>query len=96
MKKWTVNGYLSLIDKITKSGSKVILLGGKGEEDIINEITQKAGGKVINSGVDNSICDFFALINLCDTVISGDTMALHAALGLKEKRCWDIWPNSCQ
>ncbi|MCB4790990.1 MAG: glycosyltransferase family 9 protein [Elusimicrobia bacterium] len=83
MKKWTVNGYLEIIKRINATGGKVLLFGNKNEEELIAEIIKRSANKAVNTGV-NSIHDFFALLNLCDIVITGDTLALHAALGLKK------------
>ena len=40
---------------------------------------------VIDTGHDNSYSRFAALIDLCDIVVTGDTMVLHLALGIGEK-----------
>jgi heptosyltransferase-2 len=93
LKKWTTSGYLAIIKNITSTGGKVLLFGGNGEEELIEEIIHKSGGKAINTGI-NSIPDFFALLNLCDVVITGDTLALHAALGLKKSVVAIFGPTS--
>ena len=67
------------------NGVKVLLLGGPEEKGLIAKLMKSSKGKAINAGTDNSLLDFFALINLCGVVVTGDTMTLHAALGLKKK-----------
>ena len=94
MKRWTASGYLEIINKLHSRGAKVILLGGPEEESIIRKMLKKSRGKAISAGTNNSIPDFFAFINLCDMVITGDTMALHAALGLKKKAVAIFGPTS--
>ncbi len=37
---------------------------------------------VIDSGTDNSLRTFFALLDVCDVLVTGDTMALHAITAL--------------
>ncbi|MFQ3675045.1 MAG: glycosyltransferase family 9 protein [Endomicrobiia bacterium] len=41
--------------------------------------------KVIDTGTDNSLREFFALLNLCNVVVVTDSLALHVLLGLKKK-----------
>ena len=84
-KKWTDRGYLKLIADLNASGVKVILLGGPEEKELIAKLIRASKGKAVSAGTDNSLPDFFALLNLCDVVVTGDTLALHAALGLKKK-----------
>jgi len=85
LKRWTRNGYKYLIDQLSMKGFKVILLGGPQEAQLVDELVENSNGKAISIGTNNTIADFFAYLNLCDIVISGDTMAMHAALGLKKK-----------
>ncbi|MGA2091155.1 MAG: glycosyltransferase family 9 protein, partial [Endomicrobiales bacterium] len=85
LKRWTSRGYRTIITRLCDEGYTILLLGGKDEEDILTALTKKMKHTVINSGANNSIPDFFALINLCSVIITGDTLALHAALGLKKK-----------
>ncbi len=40
---------------------------------------------MIDTGGDHSLDDFFALIDLCDVLVTGDTLALHAAVALKKR-----------
>jgi len=63
----------------------VLIFGGEEEKDIIECLVEKSKVSLINTGCNNSIHDFFALLNLCDFVVTADTLALHAALGLKKK-----------
>jgi len=85
LKRWTKNGYKYLIDQLSIKGFKVILLGGPQESDLVDELTKHSNEKALNIGTNNTIADFFAYLNLCDIVVTGDTMAMHAALGLKKK-----------
>jgi len=84
-KKWTDAGYVKLINRLHSRGVKVLLLGGSDEKELIAKLVKNSKGKAVSAGTDNTLLDFFALINLCDIVVTGDTLALHAALGLKKK-----------
>ncbi len=39
---------------------------------------------MIDTGCDNTLGQFAALVNLCDLVVTGDTTALHIAIGLRK------------
>ena len=87
-KAWTVEGYIQLINQLQKDSIHLLLLGGPNEKERNAKIgweVCKANGKTITSGCENTLGQFAALINLCDVVVSGDTMALHIAIALKKK-----------
>lgn len=85
LKRWTTRGYQALIRRLTADGYAILLLGGRDENALVTSLARGQAGTVVNGGTDNSLPDFFALLNLCDLVITGDTLALHAALGLRKK-----------
>jgi heptosyltransferase-2 len=85
-KAWTLEGYLQLIEKLKpESKIRLLLLGGPKEKQRNQEILGKTEGAVIDAGCDNTLGQFAALVNLCDLVVAGDTIALHLAIGLKKK-----------
>jgi heptosyltransferase-2 len=84
MKKWRTCGFIALAKHFSSKGHIVLLLGGNDDVEEINEIMSEKIKNVYSTGTDNVIADFFAMINLCDIVVCGDTMALHAAAGLKK------------
>jgi ADP-heptose:LPS heptosyltransferase len=85
-KAWTVRGYLELIKNLkTEAGVRLLLLGGPGEKDRNREILRRAKGGLVDTGCENTLGEFAALIGLCDLVVTGDTTALHLAIGLKKK-----------
>ncbi|MFH1581252.1 MAG: glycosyltransferase family 9 protein [Pseudomonadota bacterium] len=94
LKKWTDGGYIKIIEKLSAAGAKVLLFGGPLEKDLVSMLTHVSRGKAISAGTDNSILDFFALLNLCDIVLTGDTLTMHAALGLKKKVVVFFGPTS--
>jgi heptosyltransferase-2 len=49
---------------------------------------------VIDTGSNNTLREFFALVDVCDIMITGDTMALHAATALKKKVVCLFGPTS--
>ena len=84
MKKWRTDGFIALAKHFSSNGHAVLLLGGNDDIEEINAIMNEKIKNVYSTGTNNSIPDFFAMINLCDIVVCGDTMALHAAAGLKK------------
>lgn len=94
LKKWTDSGFIDLIKRLHSRGFKVMLLGGPEEEELLSVYMRKARNAAINAGCDNTIPDFYALLNLCDVVVTGDTMAMHAALGLKKNVVAIFGPTS--
>ncbi len=82
---WTVEGYLGLIARLRQeTGAHLLLLGGPEERERNRIIREKTKGIVIDTGCDNSLPRFASLVNLCDLVVTGDTTALHLAIGLKK------------
>ncbi|MDR2772864.1 MAG: glycosyltransferase family 9 protein [Elusimicrobiota bacterium] len=94
MKKWTTEGFIETARAFSKKGHIILLLGGNDDRDEIENILSAKIPNVFSTGLDNSIADFFAMINLCDVILCGDTMALHAALGLKKNVVVIFGPTS--
>jgi len=83
-KRWPEEYFLALFP-LVRDRFSIVIFGGSGEKDILARLAKKSRVPVVNAGHGNSIGDFFALLDLCDVVLTGDTLALHAALGLKKK-----------
>jgi ADP-heptose:LPS heptosyltransferase len=68
-----------------RQAPQVLLLGGPGERDTIDAImadlaaTSELTG-VIDTGTQHEEPDFVALIDCCEVLFSGDTMAMHVAI----------------
>ena len=93
-KQWRTNGFEELISILTKrSNTAVLLYGGKGEEE--RNLQLKANyDNVIDTGGNNTLREFFALVNVCDIMLTGDTMALHAATALNKRVVCYFGPTS--
>ena len=65
--------------------TRLLLLGGPREMDRNRKILRTIGGAAIDGRCDNTLGQFAGLINLCDLVVTGDTTALHLAIGLRKK-----------
>ena len=85
-KAWTSEGYVKLIRALKKRPqTRLLLLGGPRETNRNRKILQTVGGAAIDGRCDNTLGQFAGLINLCDLVVTGDTTALHLAIGLRKK-----------
>lgn len=95
LKRLSEEKTIELIDILYKEiNAKLILLGGPEEKDRNNRILNKVKDKVIDGGCDNSLREFDSIINLCDLVITSDSLALHIALALKKRVVVFFGPTS--
>lgn len=80
-RKWTINGFVRLAELLHKKlQAKILLFGGINEIERNREIISKAP-YVINTGL-NNFHRFAALIQKCDLIVTGDTLAVHVAAAL--------------
>ncbi|MBI4159199.1 glycosyltransferase family 9 protein [Candidatus Woesearchaeota archaeon] len=86
-KAWHPDLIVDFIKKISKDYD-VILLGGPGEAKLLPEIEEavkKRGLFVLKNDLKNSVREFMAVLDACDFIVTGDTLTLHLAIGLKKK-----------
>jgi ADP-heptose:LPS heptosyltransferase len=93
-KQWRHEGYKELISLLDKRKDTGVLLYGGIEEKEMNQNLKERFPNVIDTGSKNSLREFFALTDLADIMITGDTMALHAATALKKKVICLFGPTS--
>jgi heptosyltransferase-2 len=85
-KKWTTDGFAELADRLVEElGAKVLLLGGPHEAERNNWILKKINAPVIDAGCKNSLQDFISIVNCCDLIVTGDTLAMHIAIALRKR-----------
>jgi len=78
MKVLPIEKIIELINKLSKfTDIKIILFGGRNERNKNERIIKECDKKIIDGGSDNSLLEFASLIDLCDVLITGDTLALH-------------------
>jgi len=86
-KKWHADNLKEFITKANFEGYNILLFAGpdekKEQENLVLRLKEK-GIKIYKNNPDNTINQFSSLVNLCDVVISGDTLAMHVALALKK------------
>jgi ADP-heptose:LPS heptosyltransferase len=97
MKSWPEKGFRELIKKIlAETDMKILLYGGPDAREKNERLYAPFAdsGRVVHTGVDNSLRTFFSLLNVSDLMVTGDTMALHAALALGKKVVGLFGPTS--
>lgn len=93
-KQWRLDGYVELIGKIKKNYNAAVLLYGGPQEVERNLMLSSRFPDIIDTGTNNTLRKFFALVDLSDIMITGDTMALHAAAALKKQVLCLFGPTS--
>ena len=83
-KGWPPKRWKELIEKLNSDKNNLLLLGGPEEIEIIAQL-KKEYKFLVDTGCDNSLLEFAAIVDLCDLVITADTLALHIATALNKK-----------
>jgi heptosyltransferase-2 len=79
-KRWTEEGYIELARRLVAAGHKVLLLGGPEEIERNARLAAAVGDGVIETGCENSLREFAGIVEQCDVVVTGDTLAMHVAI----------------
>ena len=83
-KGWPISEWKGLIRLLNKKDLNLLLLGGPDEREIINKI-KKDFKSVIDTGTENSLLEFSAVVDLCDVIVTADSLALHIGTALHKK-----------
>ena len=83
-KKWTIAGFEGLIHRVLEASAdtRVLLYGGPEEIDRNARLRQIDPLRVVDTGAGNTLRQFGALVDLCDVMVTGDTLGLHVATAL--------------
>lgn len=90
-KMWPADRIAQVIAALraARSELQVVLLGGPSERPIIDAIVGTKPSRrtkrqpIFDAGTDHTEQRFAALVGACDTLFTGDTMAMHVAIALK-------------
>ena len=96
-KRYTEENLIELIKNIGRNiDATILLLGGPTEKERNARIIAACENMkiVVDAGCDNPMSRFVGILNLCDLVVSTDTLALHLALAL-EKRVIALFGSTC-
>lgn len=85
-KKLSIEDTAQLIDKLNKQiNPKLILFGGPEEKERNEQIKKAIKTKIIDAGCNNSLMEFASLVNLCNVIVTSDSLALNIGAALKKK-----------
>jgi len=94
-KRWTLDGFRELIRRIIdETDYHIVLYGGRDERERNVALSAGYPARVINAQTDGNLREFFSLLNASDVVVTGDTLALHAATALRKRVLAIIGPTS--
>lgn len=81
-KTWSPDQFAALARHlVVRPGWKVALLGGP-EERVQNRVLAERCIGVIDTGTDHGELEFAAVVQRCQAIVTGDTMAMHVAIAL--------------
>jgi heptosyltransferase-2 len=95
-KQWPLENCVEFIGLLHRETSaRVLLLGGVREREFNAAILEKAPrGSVTDTGTENTLEEFIGLIELCDVVVSADSLAMHLAIGRRKPVVALVGPTS--
>lgn len=96
MKRWRVKGFQWLARRIKRLHPEVgiLLYGGPEEQELMPALAARLKGRAIATGTGNSLRQFASLMDLCDLLVTGDTLALHVAVALGKRVVAYFGPTS--
>jgi ADP-heptose:LPS heptosyltransferase len=95
LKRWTKEGFIRLAKELMKERRvQVLLFGGPAEIEINRSISAQFGRNGIDTGCLNPPRQFACLLNLCDVLVTGDSLALHIGLALRKRMVVLLGPTS--
>ena len=84
-KKMTIDQHVVLINELSKrEGIRLVLLGGPEDTERNAEIVRQVGDKVISTPTTDGLRRGICYENICDVIITGDSLGMHIAIGLKK------------
>ncbi len=94
LKKWTVEGFVNLIDMMQKQLSAQVLLFGGPDDYQRNFLIAHTTKRQPLLWQASCLRELFQVIDLCDVVVSGDTLVAHASVGLGKRTVVLFGPTS--
>lgn len=95
-KKLSVEETAELVDKLNFNlkNAKILLFGGPEEVERNKKIKKIVKTQIIDAGCNNSLMEFASLANLCNVLVTSDSLALHVGTALKKKIVVFFGPTS--
>lgn len=95
LKRWREDGYLELVERLAAvQPVQFVLLGGPDERERHQLLKARSRVPLIDSGCDNPVRHFAAIVAACGVVVAGDTLAMHLSLALGRRTVILFGPTS--
>lgn len=95
LKRWREDGYLELVEHLArKHRVQFVLLGGPEERERHQRLLSRSRVPLFDSGCDNPVRQFAAIVAACNLVVCGDTLAMHLSLALSRRTIVLFGPTS--
>jgi len=95
LKQWREDGYVEFITRLGRDRDlQFLLLGGPSERERNERLKAASPVKLLDSGCNNEVRHFAAIVSHCDVVVTGDTLAMHLALALDRRTVVLFGPTS--
>lgn len=79
-KRWTVDGFASLVRRLESSYGRVLLCGGPDDAEVAHTVHEQAGHHGVNLVGQADLQIFMALVDHAQVVISNDSAPMHIAV----------------
>lgn len=95
LKQWREDGYVELVERLSRRNDlQFLLLGGPGERDRNERLKAASGVRLFDPGCDHPVRHFSALLAHSSVVVTGDTLAMHLALAMEKRTVVLFGPTS--
>ncbi len=84
-KQWGEDRVKAFANTAAKNNYQIVLFGGPQEIEMNRRIMAQSTSSIFDTGCDNSVRQFAAMLDCCNVVLSGDTLAMHIALALRKR-----------
>ena len=85
-KRWTAEGFSSVINFLVQNtNARIILFGNRADQKIVKSFSIEKPQFVLNTTGELSLLETTALMNHCDLVLTNDSGLMHLASALKKK-----------
>jgi ADP-heptose:LPS heptosyltransferase len=97
LKQWHGHRFRELVRRLKGErgdGLQILLFGGPLERDLNRGLAEELRGHVFDTGCENSVREFAALVSHCAVMLSGDSLAMHVALAVGARAVVLFGPTS--
>lgn len=86
-KAWSLDNLKKFIIQIDSLDYEIILIGGSNEKQAIDSLSTKLEEqniKIYSADTSSFLKNLFAIVSICDKILTADSLALHIALALEK------------